>query len=109
TYDWDTDRWSGAFLPTALGRWTYAIEAWTDRFATWRHGLAVRHEAGRDVGLDLQEGAALAREAAAHAAGDSRATLLRVAENLGCADLPVTERVALALHDDLRTLVPPHL
>ena len=108
-FDYDRDRWHGAFTPDHLGRWTYAIEAWTDRFATWRHTLAVRAEAACDVTLDLLEGAALAAEASAHASGDARATLARVAENLGCRDLAAAERVALALHADLRDLVPAHL
>jgi starch synthase (maltosyl-transferring) len=108
-YDWNRDRWSGEFRPSDLGRWTYTVEAWTDRFATWRHALAARHEAGRDVAPDLQEGAALVAEAAAPAAGDARATLFRVSENLRCAELPLEERTELALHEDLLTLVPPHL
>src|SRR5262245_18942503 len=52
-YDFDGDHWSGAFVPTRIGRWTFTIEAWTDRFATWRHALAARLEAGKDVSIDL--------------------------------------------------------
>ncbi len=109
TYDYDRDRWHGSFVPDGIGRWTYAIEAWTERFATWRHALAVRVEAGRDVALDLLEGAALVADAAAHASGEARTTLARVADNLRCTDLAVPERVALALHEDLRDLVPATL
>jgi len=28
------DRWSGSFVPDAPGHYVYAIEAWTDEFAT---------------------------------------------------------------------------
>ncbi len=105
-YDYDHDRWHGTFVPDRLGRWTYRIEAWTDRFATWRHALAARAGAGRDVALDLLEGADLLREAAAHADGDTRDTLTRVATNLACCELPIAERVALATHGDLLGLVP---
>ena len=53
------DRWTASFVPTAIGRHVYAIEAWTDEFATWRRGFALKHEAGQDVSLDAIEGAAL--------------------------------------------------
>ena len=32
----DNDRWSASFTPTKPGRYIYAIEAWTDVYATWR-------------------------------------------------------------------------
>src|SRR5438270_4709138 len=30
------DRWTASFTPPKPGRYLYAIEAWTDVFATWR-------------------------------------------------------------------------
>jgi starch synthase (maltosyl-transferring) len=109
TYDYGRDRWRGSFVPDRLGRWSYTVEAWTNRFATWRHALLTRLDAGRDVAADLVEGAALFREAATHAIGDTRATLARIGENLDCAELAAVERAALALHEDLVDLVPAHL
>ena len=53
------DRWSGHFQPTAVGVCRYTIEAWTDRFATWRRDLSKKVEAGQDVGVELEEGAIL--------------------------------------------------
>src|SRR5689334_12982951 len=55
----DNDRWRGAFTPPEAGRYVYAIEAWTDEFATWKHGFTLKQRAGQDVGLDGLEGAAL--------------------------------------------------
>jgi starch synthase (maltosyl-transferring) len=55
----DNDRWSGAFRVEDNGRYRYTIEAWTDHFATWRRALALRVDAGQDVGLELEEGARL--------------------------------------------------
>jgi starch synthase (maltosyl-transferring) len=56
----ESDRWMGAFEPTALGRWQFAIEAWVDRAASWRHELARKFEAGQDdLSSELAEGAAL--------------------------------------------------
>jgi starch synthase (maltosyl-transferring) len=53
------DRWSGSFVPETIGRHVYAIEAWTDDFATWRRGFELKQQAGQDIGLDALEGAGL--------------------------------------------------
>ena len=109
TYDYDRDRWSGAFVPDRIGRWTYTIEAWTDRFATWRHGLASRLESGRDVMADLIEGAALAAEAARHADAAGREVLTRAARALTDGDRSPSERAAAAMDVELAALVGVHL
>lgn len=108
-YDYDADRWHGAFVPDRLGRWSYTVEAWTDRFATWRHALALRLDAARDVTSDLLEGAALLAEAAAHAPADSRATLARAAEDLARTATPPAARATVALDDALAALAAAHL
>src|SRR5450756_1782663 len=53
----NNDRWGGSFVPDAPGRYVYAIEAWTDEFATWRHGFELKQKAGVDLTLDAIEGA----------------------------------------------------
>ena len=55
----ENDRWVGRFAPAEPGRYEYAIEAWTDTFATWKHGFELKAKAGQDVSLDALEGAAL--------------------------------------------------
>jgi starch synthase (maltosyl-transferring) len=40
----------------------FAIEAWTDQFATWRKEFKLRQQAGQDLSLPAQEGHALLRE-----------------------------------------------
>ena len=73
------DRWGGSFVPDQPGRYVYAIEAWTDEFATWRHGFELKQEAGADLTLDAIEGAdADQGEAAASAAA---AVILRQCED----------------------------
>lgn len=57
------DRWHGTFTPSEIGRHVYAIEAWTDEFATWRHGFDLKLKAGQDVTLDALEGAGLLTKA----------------------------------------------
>jgi len=53
------DRWEGSFPVDRIGRHEYSIQAWTDRFATWRRDLIKKSDAGQDVSLELQEGALL--------------------------------------------------
>src|SRR5262249_12052786 len=38
------------------GRYRYAIEAWTDVFATWRRDFMAKRAAGQDVALEVVEG-----------------------------------------------------
>jgi starch synthase (maltosyl-transferring) len=57
------DRWSGSFVPEQLGHHVYAIEAWTDEFATWRRGFELKQKAGLDITLDAVEGAGMLTKA----------------------------------------------
>jgi starch synthase (maltosyl-transferring) len=54
------DRWTGHFDPDACGRWQFVVDAWVDRFASWRHELRRKVDAGQeDLTGELSEGAAL--------------------------------------------------
>src|SRR6185312_12634076 len=50
------DRWRGRFTPPQPGRYRFAIEAWTDRYATWRKSLLLKREAGLAIELEASEG-----------------------------------------------------
>ena len=50
------DRWHGSFTPPAPGVYLFAIEAWTDQFATWRKEFGIRKDAGQDLSLAAREG-----------------------------------------------------
>ncbi|MCO5130836.1 MAG: alpha-1,4-glucan--maltose-1-phosphate maltosyltransferase [Xanthobacteraceae bacterium] len=71
----DNDRWTASFTPTQIGRHVYAIEAWTDEFATWRHGFELKMAAGQDIALDALEGAGLL--ARAQSGGTDAAAIIR--------------------------------
>src|SRR6185436_20270223 len=45
----DNDRWQAAFIVDTLGRYEYTVEAWIDRFASWRLALSKKVGAGQDV------------------------------------------------------------
>ncbi|MBW7972051.1 maltotransferase domain-containing protein [Bradyrhizobium sp. BR 10289] len=74
------DRWSGAFTPAEPGHYVYAIEAWTDEFATWSYAVARKRSTGADVSLDAIEGAGLLTKA--HGARqDAAAVIVRQCED----------------------------
>ena len=50
------DRWHGQFTPPVPGCYVFAIEAWTDQYATWRREFLLKHDAGQDVALTAREG-----------------------------------------------------
>ena len=91
------DRWGGSFVPDAPGRYVYAIEAWTDEFATWRHGFELKQKAGADLTLDAIEGAGLLTKAQA-GGQDAAAVILRQ-----CEEFLQTGEAAPLLTDELKT------
>lgn len=76
---YNNDRWTASFTPQHIGRHVYAIEAWTDEFATWRHGFELKRAAGQDVSLESLEGAGLLTKAQSGSA-DAAALILRHCE-----------------------------
>ena len=76
----DNDRWFGSFAPGEPGRYVYAIEAWTDEFATWKHGFELKQRAGQDITLDALEGAALLTRAQ-YGSKDSTTIIVRQCED----------------------------
>ena len=54
------DRFEGSFEADEPGRWTYRVEAWLDRVASYQWEIRRKHEAGQeDLSSELAEGAAL--------------------------------------------------
>jgi starch synthase (maltosyl-transferring) len=74
------DRWGGSFVPDQPGRYVYAIEAWTDEFATWRHGFELKQKAGADLTLEAIEGAGMLTKAQARG-NVAAAVILRQCED----------------------------
>ena len=72
----DNDRWVGRVTLGENRRYRYTIEAWTDRFASWRADAMKKRAACDDIALELDEGAALVRAAHQRRAGTEDARLL---------------------------------
>ena len=100
------DRWEAEFSVIEVGRYRYTVEAWIDRFKTWRENLAKRIEAGQKVAVDLQVGAELVRSAARRAAGHDAEQLNELADIL-CYRDPV-EAAEFALGGQLLTSMAAH-
>jgi starch synthase (maltosyl-transferring) len=82
------DAWEATFTPDRIGRWTFTIQAWTDRFSTWRRYLEKRVEAGQEVDLELEEGARLLEECLVAAPARSRERIAAAIEAIRTAPVP---------------------
>jgi len=111
SFDFDSDRWYAAFTVDRIGHWKFTIEAWTDRFGTWRTDLKKKLDAGQEVSLELMEGAMMARSASKSARSSAvRASLLNTAKVLeDRRDTAIEKRVQRALDDDFFALMNEHL
>src|SRR5262245_53003872 len=76
------DRWRGTFEVTEIGDYFYTVQAWVDRFKSWRQAFAKKVDAGQDVALDLTAGAMLVETAAEQATDEDHKSLQRFAATL---------------------------
>jgi len=93
------DRWVGVFVPEQPGRYIYAIEAWTDTFATWRRGFEQKQKAGVAGELDALEGAALLPKALA-GGREATAKITRYCNDFfgsGAADILLSDELKKAM------------
>ncbi len=102
------DEYAGAFTVEALGRYTYRVRAWVDRFGTWQDQFRRRVAGGEpeaELRSELPDGAVLLRRAAGHATGRAKEHLEAyiVAFEDGDIEQALDERVvALARDHDPR-------
>ena len=95
----DNDRWRAVFVPPEPGRYAFAVEAWTDRFGSWRRDFLLKRKASAELGLELAEGAALLAEIEATTAA-ARATIkaaARAFDASGDAEILLAADLAAAL------------
>ncbi|WP_394940833.1 alpha-1,4-glucan--maltose-1-phosphate maltosyltransferase [Psychromicrobium sp. YIM B11713] len=102
-----TDRWEGRLTPDEVGEWSFAVEGFSDLYATWRHNAEVKIAADVDVELMLAEGAALLGKAAADASrsAQQRALLKTAAVGLSDAGLPVAQRLGAGTNSQIHQLL----
>lgn len=78
----ENQRWQADITPQSVGLHEFEVQAWSDPFQTWCRDVQLKHDAGQDLSVELEEGALLIEETAAHlqlemsfALGDAVATL----------------------------------
>ena len=102
--DLGNDRWEAVVEPTTLGRHELVVEAWTDRWATWRHRATTKLAAGQHIDLELREGAELLQSLLDGGVDDH--TLVEDAlRGLGDAETTAPERLERALAPEVTRLV----
>lgn len=97
------DRFTANCELAELGLWHFEIEAWVDEYASWQHATRLKHRAGQDVSLELQQGQQLMHEASQRATPPDAAELRSVLERMQQA--PQTDAVLMALSDPVRRLM----
>ncbi len=92
------DRWRGEFVVTEMRPYVYKLEAWVDRFGTWRRDLEKRFVGGQDLSPELIIGGQMVRAAAEKAPEADARRLVQHAEAIEAA--PSTGARPNAAFDD---------
>jgi len=109
-----TDRYGAEVAATSEGLWHFAVEAWGDPVARWRHDAEIKVPIGQDVELMLTEGALLLERGAAQIrkikelpaaqarlARNAKATLTAAAQLLRDTEVAPLDRLAAALAEEV--------
>ncbi|HEX2383377.1 MAG TPA: alpha-1,4-glucan--maltose-1-phosphate maltosyltransferase [Acidimicrobiales bacterium] len=100
------DQWAGELVVDEIGHHELQIEAWTDRFATWRHDAEIKASVGDpDLETVLEEGARLLDRLAKRVDKPSRSPVTAAAKGLRDASLSVDERLTAGLDEHVASLV----
>jgi starch synthase (maltosyl-transferring) len=98
------DRWEASFLMRELGEYEFTIQAWVDRFKTWKSGIEKKSAAGINIFLELKEGKILVQEAALRAKGRDAELLKDKALNLDQQN-QMNENIPFTVDEELTSLM----
>jgi starch synthase (maltosyl-transferring) len=101
------DHWEGTVEPDQVGPHELVVEAWRDRFATWRHDIEVKVGAGDDVTVELEEGARLLEARATGVDKKRRPRVLDAVAGLRRETCSVQVRLNAGFDDEVAALVAP--
>lgn len=91
----ENDRWRGTFIVPEIGVYLYMVEAWINRFESWRKDLRKKYDAGQDISVELLVGADLIDATARQAPDDEGKRLHALASELRIKHSPITPQRAL--------------
>jgi starch synthase (maltosyl-transferring) len=94
-----TDRYEAEISLPSEGTWSFAVESWTDPFATWLRTARIKLPLDQDTGLVLEEGARLLERAGRRV--PRRPALTRAAAVLRDDSLTPVDRLSAALTDEV--------
>jgi starch synthase (maltosyl-transferring) len=97
------DRWVVDLPLLRPGRHVFTVEAWIDAYATFVRDITKKHDAGKDIRLDLKEGGTLVGAARQHAPAGLREALDAIATHAGNATLD-EQRVLLTAPETLQAM-----
>ncbi|MGE3619376.1 MAG: maltotransferase domain-containing protein [Acidimicrobiia bacterium] len=99
------DRWAATIACGAIGLHEVRVEAWTDRYATWRHEVEAKVAAGVEVTLEVEEGARILDHLAAAVEGPARARVAEAAAGLRRTSCSLDVRLNAGLDDEVARLL----
>ncbi|HET6948949.1 MAG TPA: alpha-1,4-glucan--maltose-1-phosphate maltosyltransferase [Acidimicrobiales bacterium] len=99
------DAWHAGITIDEIGRHEFVIEAWRDRFATWRHDVEIKAALGDDVELELEEGARILESLAGKLGARDRRRVLDAVAGLRRATCSLQVRLNAGLDDRVSALV----
>ena len=98
------DRYRGQFTPTRVGRYEYTVQAWRDAYASYRHEIVAKHDAGVPIALEMREGQHLVERTAAGISPTRRKPLRALASALAKAEDDETRYQLLIAEDTARAM-----
>lgn len=104
----DPDLRHGLFVADTPGTWSFRIDAWSDPYATWRHAVTAKIQAGQgaaELANDLAFGHGLLLRAQKGAAKADRPQLADAAADLQNTELAISQRVAAALSEQVAAIL----
>jgi starch synthase (maltosyl-transferring) len=102
------DRWEAFFRLSQLGAYEFTLQAWIDRFKTWKNGIEKKSRAGVDISIELKEGILLIQEAVFRADGQDADLLKNKALYLG-SEKWIKEGIPFTVDETLTQLMSRYL
>ncbi|MGQ0617147.1 MAG: maltotransferase domain-containing protein [Acidimicrobiia bacterium] len=103
------DRWEAVIEPAVVGAHEFQVEAWTDRYRTWRHDIELKaaDDPHDPLATDVEEGALLIERLAKRAPKEARPALAAAVAGLRNGEASRDARLNAGLDDRVGALLAP--